>query len=463
MDLPETRAAMMNKAVCDYYRCPPTFLDFKLREGLSDEPVFFSFGTNTTCYGRSCSTSTEKEVWLDTAITDQSNGDRLSLPFDPTEVIDNLRLERYVNRSNWQESLRKLYYIIRPFSTPPLRRTVQRFSARNWQNISFPQWPVDTTVESICEQLMLRSMKAKMVDRVPFVWFWPRGARGCVTMTHDVETELGLNFCDQVMDLDRSAQIKASFQIVPEQRYAVNPEFLEQIRSRGFEVCIQDLNHDGRLFDDREEFVRRARVINQYGRMFAARGFRAGVLYRRPEWYDMLEFSFDMSLPNVAHLDPQQGGCCTVSPFFIGQMLEVPVTTTQDYTLFHILEHRGIDLWKTQTEMILKKNGLASFIVHPDYLLEPELRALYIELLHYLCSLREGNDLWFALPSEIDRWWRARDKMQVVQDGQLWRVTGEGSEQATLAFAQIEEDRLAYKVTAPRMSTASAEPAKWQS
>ena len=82
-----------------------------------------------------------------------------------------------------------------------------------------------------------------------------------MTMTHDVETAAGRDFCGELMNLDDAAGVKASFQIVPEQRYAVSAEFLGSIRSRGFEVSVQDLNHDGKLFDSREEFVRRAQVV----------------------------------------------------------------------------------------------------------------------------------------------------------------------------------------------------------
>ena len=61
------------------------------------------------------------------------------------------------------------------------------------------------------------------------------------------------------------------------------------------------------------------------------------------------DFAYDMSVPNVAHLDPQRGGCCTVMPYFIGKILEIPVTDVQDYTLFNILEDFSIELWKKQT------------------------------------------------------------------------------------------------------------------
>ena len=72
------------------------------------------------------------------------------------------------------------------------------------------------------------------------------------------------------------------------------------------------------------------------------------MLYRKQSWFDALDFAYDMSVPNVAHLDPQRGGCCTVMPYFIGDMLELPVTMTQDYMMFHILKDYSIGLWKQQ-------------------------------------------------------------------------------------------------------------------
>jgi hypothetical protein len=254
------------------------------------------------------------------------------------------------------------------------------------------------------------------------------------------------------MDIDDSFGFKSSFQIVPEDRYPVSQEFLTRLRDRGFEVCVQDLNHDGRLFDERNEFLRRVAQINRYGQEYGARGFRSAVLYRNPDWYKDLDFAYDMSMPNVAHLDPQKGGCCTVMPYFIGNMLELPLTTVQDYTLFHVLGERSIDLWKTQVEIILAKNGLVSFIVHPDYIAEPKPRALYIQLLNLLKELRMREALWFALPGEIDRWWRARNRLSIVSDGDDWRIVGEGAERAVLAFARLENNQLTYELAEPTVA-----------
>jgi hypothetical protein len=101
--------------------------------------------------------------------------------------------------------------------------------------------------------------------------------------------------------------------------------------------------------------------INRYAKAFQAFGFRAGAMYRNLDWYEALEFSYDMSVPNVAHLDPQRGGCCTVMPYFIGNILELPLTTTQDYSLFHIIGDYSTKLWKQQIKLVLQKHGLISF------------------------------------------------------------------------------------------------------
>ena len=265
-------------------------------------------------------------------------------------------------------------------------------------------------------------------------------------MTHDVETEEGRRFCSKLMDIDDSFGIKASFQIIPEERYDVSTEFLSSFEDRGFEVVVHDLNHDGHLFRDREQFLRRAARINQYREQYGVEGFRAAVLYRKQMWFDALKFSYDMSVPNVAHLDPQHGGCCTVMPFFIGDILELPVTTTQDYMLFHVLNDYSINLWKKQANLIMEKHGLMSFIVHPDYIIENRERAVYLEaLLAHLSELREKSEVWITTPGEVNRWWRLRAGMRIVEDGRNLRVEGIGKRESTcIAYACEEDGRLVF-------------------
>lgn len=251
------------------------------------------------------------------------------------------------------------------------------------------------------------------------------------------------------MDIDDAYGFKACFEVVPEQRYDVPLAFLDSITKRGFEVAVHDLNHDGRLYINRQQFVERVAKINSYGHRWGVEGFRAAVLYRRQEWFGDLEFSYDMSVPNVAHLDPQRGGCCTVMPYFIGNLLELPVTTIQDYSLFHILKDYNIDLWKTQIELIMEKHGLISFIVHPDYVTTASERTVYEMLLSHLDGLRQQRGLWITTPGELNRWWRQRAAMKIVEDGEGVRIEGTGSERARIAYASEIDGRLTFTVDQP--------------
>jgi hypothetical protein len=328
------------------------------------------------------------------------------------------------------------------------RRHLQRIRLSDWERIPFPRWPVDFTVE-ILMQRMLKLAVQHCGGEIPFIWFWPEGAPSCGMMTHDVETKAGREFCRELMDINDEYGIKSAFQLVPEDRYEVTQSLLNEFRSRGFEVNVHDLNHDGHLYRTRNEFLRRADKINKYARQFQSRGFRAGAMYRNQDWFEAFDFSYDMSVPNVAHLEPQRGGCCTVMPYFIGEILELPLTTIQDYSLFHILGNYTIELWKTQIDLIYSRNGLISFIAHPDYLLERRARSVYLDLLAHLRKLAEERKLWLALPSEVDHWWRSRSQMSLVSTDGKWHIEGSGSERARIAYARIDGDTLVYRVDAP--------------
>jgi hypothetical protein len=378
---------------------------------------------------------------------------RLYLPFDVTQIIENLRRERY-QLNSWRsldkltggKPSRAIYYLLRPILPVSVRKHLQRARLSGWDKILFPHWPVDSTVESIMARTLSLVLKARQAERVPFIWFWPNGAPSALIMTHDVEAAAGRDFSAQLMDIDDSYGIKSAFQVVPEMRYDACPEFLDAFRRRGFEVNVHDLNHDGDLFQDKDEFLRRAEQINRYAKGFGAQGFRAGAMYRNQDWYEAFNFSYDMSVPNVAHLEPQRGGCCTLMPYFIGKILELPLTTTQDYSLFHILGDYSIELWKQEIDMIIKKNGLISFITHPDYLIEENARKVYLDLLGHLARTRAEKKIWMALPGEVDRWWRSRSQMKLVNTGNGWSIEGPDKERARIAYASRQGDSVAYTV-----------------
>jgi hypothetical protein len=443
-------------ALFEHYRCPESFARFRLTGSPSRERGYFRFGSRAICYGQ-CATgfrSARATDELYDALQDVvSVGPTLGLPFNPSEIVANLRHERYLlspaygsKASRLWSAFKDVYYQVRPLLPRAARRSLQRAYFKGWREIAFPRWPVDSTVEEIFETQVAFSLEVHSVESMPFIWFWPDGAQSCVMMTHDVETSLGRDFCNQLMDVDDAFGIKSSFQVVPEGRYIVPKELLNAIRSRGFEIGVHDLNHDGRLFSHYQLFKRRAQRINQYGKEYGASGFRAAVLYRNLEWLDTLTFAYDMSVPNVGHLEAQRGGCCTVMPFFVGDVLELPTTTTQDFSLFHILKQHSIDAWKRQIATITEKHGLASFIVHPDYVLERRALDTYKQLLAHLARLKSLRNIWTALPREINQWWRERNRMTLTRHGDKWVIEGPGSERGRVAHARVERGRVMYRV-----------------
>ena len=451
----------MDRAFIDYYRCPESFATFsRSGKSASEDNGYFYFGPNAVCYGR-CSSNSQTEHAADAlydSLPDVTlDSGRVSLPFDPSEVVANLRYERYASsngngkRLGKSSILRKAYYSVRPLLSVSVRKHLQRMRLRDWREIPFPNWPVDFNVESIFEQLMTLLLEAHAVDSIPFIWFWPDGLPACAVMTHDVEALPGRKACLRLMDVDDIWGIKSSFEIVPEGRYPISDSFLKEMRRRDFEVNIHDFDHDGLLFSDRELFLKRAEQINRYGRDYEAEGFRSAVLYRNVDWFGALDFAYDMSVPSVGSLEAQRGGCCSVTPFFIGDMLELPVTTTQDYCLFHILNQYSIDLWKRQIALISDKHGLASFIVHPDYIFEARALDTYKSLLSYLAELRCDSKIWIARPGEVNNWWRERSQMRLISRDGVWEIEGPGKERARIAYASFEDNQLVYRVESPSL------------
>jgi hypothetical protein len=143
-----------------------------------------------------------------------------------------------------------------------------------------------------------------------------------------------------------------------------------------------------------------------------------------------------------------------VMPYFVGVLLELPVTTTQDHSLFHILNDFTMNLWRQQSDLILQQNGLISFIVHPDYMNGMRARDAYRALLAMLMDLHSNQNVWVALPRDVNRWWRQRDQMTLSCAGGNWSIQGPGSERARVAFATVDNDQLVYRLESQAIACA---------
>ena len=187
-------AQRVSKELVDYYRCPEEFAEFGIAENLCEDSGYFRFGPNGVCYGQSSSGFRAKlpvNCLYDTLTDVENVGSIPMLPFDPTEVIESLRLERYLHAANGSKEAssyawrRKTYYAFRDFLPASWRTAIQRRYFRGWEKLPFPKWPVDLSVDCVTETLMALSLKAHGLQRIPLIWFWPDGLQSCVIVTHD--------------------------------------------------------------------------------------------------------------------------------------------------------------------------------------------------------------------------------------------------------------------------------------
>src|SRR3979490_2075601 len=131
---------LSNQALVEYYRCAEGIGDFVPAGRLSDDSGFFKFGPEVICYGQSSSGVSAQAVaaGLHDSLQDVSIEDSmLRLPFDPTQVINNLRCERYAMntatatpKSALKSLVRNGYYAIRPLLPLPIRRPLHKAHLR---------------------------------------------------------------------------------------------------------------------------------------------------------------------------------------------------------------------------------------------------------------------------------------------------------------------------------------------
>ena len=81
-------------------------------------------------------------------------------------------------------------------------------------------------------------------------------------------------------------------------------------------------------------------------------------------------------------------------------------------------------------------------------------RVIFETLLEYLARLRESGSVWFALPGEVNQWWRQRSKMRLIRHGSDWKVEGKGSERARIAYAGLLDGKLTYRIDPPHSAVA---------
>jgi hypothetical protein len=351
-----------------------------------------------------------------------------------TTEPEHLLYERYASSGGRSRKM-DVYYAVKPLLPRRVQLALRRAYAPRQARREFPRWPFEPTLVERRDAELLQRVRDSDADRVPFVNYWPEGKRFCSVLTHDVEGPAGVANVMRVIELERRYGFVSSWNFVAEW-YPIPDGLFDEVRAAGCEIGVHGILHDGKLFADRESFESNLPKIRDYAQKWDAVGFRSPATHRKADWMHELPVEYDSSFPDSDPFEPQSGGCCSIMPFFFGDVVELPITLTQDHTVFEILREPGIDLWRRKAEWLIERHGLVNIIVHPDYVVEQRFLDRYEA---YLAFLAERSDGWHALPRDAARWWRQREGLSVDAAGQ---IAGNTDYAATVAYASQRDGRL---------------------
>ncbi|MGH7980392.1 MAG: glycosyltransferase, partial [Limisphaerales bacterium] len=295
----------------------------------------------------------------------------------------------------------RIYYGLKPYLPWRLRMALRRTVARRTRKSTQDIWPI----------------KASAGHR-PADWpGWPNEKKFALVLTHDVESARGLGKCRQLMQMEMRMGFRSSFNFIPEADYNVSRTLLEDLRHDGFEIGVQDLKHDGKLFKSRETFQNSAPQINRYLHAWDARGFRSAFMFHNQDWMHDLDIDYSSCTFDTDPFEPQPDDVGTIFPFWVARTsgtdgrngyVELPYTLPQDSTLYLLLQEHQPDIWINKLDWIAERGGMVLLNTHPDYMaMEGENCASreypiahYKRFLDYV-RVNYAGLYWQALPGQV--------------------------------------------------------------
>lgn len=298
--------------------------------------------------------------------------------------------------------INKIYYLLKPAIPRRFQIFLRRKLILRKRLVCKNIWPIDERA-------------AKLPDK----WGgWPGNKQFALILTHDVDTLKGQALSPELIKLEENLGFRSSFNFVPK-RYDVSSELRDYLTTNGFEVGVHGLYHDGKYYQSREIFRDRAEQINKYLQEWNAVGFRTPSMLHNLEWIHDLNIKYDASTFDTDPFEPQSDGVGTIFPFWVPNnssngkgYVELPYTLPQDFTLFVLMQEKGIEIWKNKLGWIVENGGMALINTHPDYMnfggnksnIEEYPVQYYEEFLNYIKSKYEGQ-YWHVLPKDISRFW----------------------------------------------------------
>jgi len=306
------------------------------------------------------------------------NGNSIVLNFDYFSYERFILNEKYYESKPPISSRLPFNYTIIPAQ---LRKYYLRISKlkddiilRYFYNNHFPQWPFEISIDAL--RLLIFSQAAKFANVPLELDAYPGKRKFAAIITHDIETNDGLNWIETFRKIERENDILSAWSIISG-RYKTDDIILRNLINEGCEILSHGYIHDGKL-----PYIDSIKIRLRLVHLFKdkpwikghIRGFRSGQLLRSKSLSKEVRelFDYDLSVPDTEKYGVNRltHGCATVYPFFntFGTM-EIPLTMPQDFLLkeVHLLKGEEIlKLWKTKVDYICEMGGVAVFNIHPD-------------------------------------------------------------------------------------------------
>ena len=360
----------------------------------------------------------------------QYKNERFNLDEDYIEKLcEDLLFEHYLTKKKSFLSKIPFDYTIIP---PKIRVNLFNLYLKLKKDPKFPEWPTDLTVD-LLRHLYIQSIKSNKNKQVPYIWFWPNDHKVALCITHDCDSETSYTNIEKVREIERKYNFKSCWNFVPS-KYPLDFKKMSELEKEGCEVGIHDYDHTGKLAFEDEEIIKKklSESISKF-KDYKIQGFRSGLLQRNEKFLKILSeyFVYDSSVSDTDMNSPlsYRNGVCTVFPFFINKMVEIPITMPQDWRLIRMNfnDKEMLDIWSKKIKLITEVNGIININMHPDDFISGNEKYLkvYEELLKELSTL---ENVWAALPREVAEWWTERANSNIKN-----KII-EGSERAKIKY-----------------------------
>ena len=300
----------------------------------------------------------------------------------------------------------------------PVRNFIFSLILKKKKDVNFPEWPADSSVD-LLRNIYMKLIKTNSSKKIPYINFWPNKNKFAVCLTHDLETSSSFKHIEEIRKIEKRYGFVSSWNILCK-KYKIDFKKLKQLKKEGCEIALHGYNHDGKFpFLPKNKTIKRIRKCFSKLNEFQLTSFRSPQLQRNERFLKHISkyFICDSSVPDVDLRSPvaMRSGCCTVFPFIINNMVELPLTVPQDFRLIYTLKLSNAEyyeIWKNKIDYIKKLNGLVNILAHPDDYLSGNERylSIYEKILKYLSKQKS---YYHSTPSEIAKWWLERDKSKI--------------------------------------------------